>query len=78
VVGSGLAIRRYRIRLDGRTAGGVTARKATFTVTLRRRARRAQIDAVGASGRRLATVKRSVRKLRAGKRLVRTGHGVGT
>jgi subtilisin family serine protease len=78
VVGSRQAIRRYRVRLDSRTAAGVTARKATFTVTMRRRARRAQIDALDPSGRPLATVKGKVRPLRAGKRGVRTGHGVRT
>jgi subtilisin family serine protease len=78
VIGATQAIRSYRVRLDGRKVAGVKARKATFTVTIRRRARRAQIDALDASGRPLATVKQTVRPLKAGKRGVKTGRGVGT
>jgi subtilisin family serine protease len=78
VTGSTQAISRYAVRLDGRKAAGLAARRTTFTVTVRRRARRAQIDALDASGRRLATVKRAVKPLRAGKRGVNTGRGVGT
>ncbi|HEY6888453.1 MAG TPA: hypothetical protein VI300_11755, partial [Solirubrobacter sp.] len=78
VVGSTQAIKRYQVRLDNKNVAALTARRATFTVSLARRGRRARIDAVDASGRRLATVKRKVTRLRAGKRLVNRGHGVGT
>jgi hypothetical protein len=78
VIGSTQAIKRYRVRLDNKNVAALTARKATFTVSLPRRGRRAQVDAVDASGRRLAGAKRTVSRLRAGKRLVNRGRGVGT
>ena len=56
----------------------MTARRATFTVALQRRGRRARVDALDASGRRLATAQRRVTQLRAGKRGVTRGRGIGT
>ena len=78
VVGSTQAIRSYRVRLDGKRVASLTARASIFTVSLARRGRRAQIDALDASGRSLATVKRAVKALRAGKGGVNRGRGVGT
>jgi hypothetical protein len=78
VTGSRQAIRRYAVRLDNRKAAGLAARGTMFTVTVRRRSRRTQIDALDASGRRLATVKGAVKPLRKGKRGVNTGRGIGT
>ena len=77
VSGSTQAIKRYGIRLDRRRAS-VTARRSTFTVALQRRGRRVRIDALDAAGRRLATATRRVTQLRAGKRGVTRGRGVGT
>jgi len=77
VVGSTQAIRSYRVRLDRGKAAGLAARGSTFTVTLPRRGRRVQVDAIDASGRPLATVKKTVSRLRAGKRDVKSGKGVG-
>jgi subtilisin family serine protease len=76
VSGSRQAIRSYRVRLDGKKVAGLAARRATFTVTIRRKARRAQIDALNASGKRLVTAKKAVTRLKAGKRGVKTGRGV--
>ena len=78
VSGSTQAIKRYRIRLDNRSRWSVTARRATFTVALQRRGRSARIDALDASGRSLARAQRRVTQLRAGKRGVTRGRGVGT
>jgi hypothetical protein len=77
VSGSTQAIQRYGIRLDRRRAS-VTARQSTFTVALQRRGKRVRIDALDASGRTLATATRRVAQLRAGKRGVTRGRGVGT
>ena len=56
----------------------VTPRRATFTVALQRRGKRVRIDALDAAGRRLATATRRVTQLRAGKRGVTRGRGIGT
>jgi subtilisin family serine protease len=78
VIGSTQAIRTYRVTLDNKRVASLTARRATFTVTLSRKGRNARIDALDASGRPLATVKKTVNRLRAGKRDVNTGKGIGT
>jgi glycine betaine/choline ABC-type transport system substrate-binding protein len=77
VTGATQAIKTYRVKLNGRRAGALTARRTSFTVTIRRSARRAQIDALDARGRVLASGRRTVKTVRAGKRGVRTGRGIG-
>jgi subtilisin family serine protease len=77
VSGSTQAIQRYAIRLD-RVRASVSARRSTFTVALQRRGKRVRVDALDASGKRLATASRRVAQLRAGKRGVTRGPGVGT
>ena len=76
--GSLQAVKRYRVSLDRRRRAAVTARRATFTVALQRRARHVRVDALDASGRTLATAQRRVAQLRAGKRGVTRGRGIGT
>jgi hypothetical protein len=76
VFGSTQAIRSYRVLLDGKRVAGLAARKATFTLTIPRRGRRVQVNALDASNRPLTTAKRKVNRLRAGKRGVNSGRGV--
>ncbi len=78
VSGSTRAIRRYRVTLDGRRVAQLAARPSPFSVTLRHRARRVGIQALGNGGRPLAAASRNVTGLRSGKRGVNSGHGVGT
>jgi subtilisin family serine protease len=78
VSGSTRAIRRYRVTLDGRPMAQLAARPSPFSVTLRHRARRVGIQALGNGGRPLAAASRNVTGLRSGKRGVNSGHGVGT
>jgi subtilisin family serine protease len=78
VSGSTQAIRRYRVVVDGRKVAQLAARPSPFAVTLRRRGRSVRIQALGPGGRPLASAGRKVTRLRAGKRGVDRGHGVGT
>jgi subtilisin family serine protease len=78
VSGSRRAIKRYKIKLDNRSRWSVKARRATFTVALQRRGRRVRVTALSSSGRTLASARQRVKQLRAGKRGVTRGRGVGT
>jgi hypothetical protein len=78
VTGSTQGIRRYRVALDGHKVALLAARPSPFDLTLRRRGRSVRIQALGAGGRPLAGASRRVTALRAGKRGVNRGHGVGT
>jgi len=78
VLGSTQAIRSYRVTLDRRRRSTVRARRAVFSVTVRRAAKRVRIDALDGRGKRITSTTKPVRKQRAGKRGVKTGHGVGT
>jgi len=78
VLGSTQAIRKYRVLLDGKPAATLAARGSPFTVTVRRAARRAAVEALDASGQTLARGQRKVVQLKAGKRGVSTGRGIGT
>jgi hypothetical protein len=78
VRGSTLAIARYTLSLDGRRVAQLAARGSPFTVTVRRRARRARIVALSAAGRVLASAQAPVRAVRSGKRGTSGGRRVGT
>jgi glycine betaine/choline ABC-type transport system substrate-binding protein len=78
VTGSTQAIKSYRVMLDGRRRGALAARSPNFKVTLPRRGSRVRVDALDASGGRLATAGEKVERLRAGKRMVDRGPGVRT
>src|SRR3954453_7993275 len=78
VLGSTQAIRKYRVLLDGKPAATLAARGSPFTVTVRRGARRAAVEALDGSGQTLARGQRKVVQLKAGKRGVSTGRGIGT
>jgi hypothetical protein len=56
----------------------LAARASPFTVALPRKGRRVGIQALDASGRRLAVAQRAVQALRSGKRGAGTGGRVGT
>jgi subtilisin family serine protease len=77
VVGATAAVRRYRLKA-GRASAQLAARPSPFTVTLRRRAARVTVEALDASGRRLASAHKRVIRQRAGKRGVGRGSGVST
>jgi subtilisin family serine protease len=78
LLGSAQAVKRYRVLLDGKRAAQLAARRSPFTVTLRRPARRVRIEAIAASGKALTRAQGTISKLKAGKRGVKQGHGVGT
>jgi len=66
------------VSLDGRRAARLAPRASPFAVTLPRRGHLVRINALDASGRRLATARRIVRLLRSGKRGASSGRRVGT
>jgi subtilisin family serine protease len=77
LVGSAQAISRYRISLDGRRVAELRAGRSPFTVNLRsRRGRRLRIDALDASGRRVATATRAIKAVP--KRKAPGGRGIGS
>jgi subtilisin family serine protease len=78
VLGATQAIRGYRVLLDGKKRASLAARRSTFSVTIRRSARKVTVEALDASGRRLTLGRKQVAKLKAGKRGVSTGRGIGT
>jgi subtilisin family serine protease len=78
VLGATQAIRSYRVLLDGKRRASLAARGSTFTVTIRRAARKVVVEALDASGQRLTGTQKKVTKLKAGKRGVSTGRGIGT
>ena len=66
------------VRLDGRRVAQLRGGRSLLNVKLRgRTGRRLAVDALSADGRRLATASARVRPLRAGKRGVGRGGGVG-
>jgi len=72
------AIKRYVVTLDGRRVARLAARASPFTVRLARKGRGVGVQALDASGRRLAVAQLRVRALRSGKRGAETGGRVGT
>jgi hypothetical protein len=78
VLGSAAAIKRYTVTLDGRPAARLAARASPFTVTLPRPGQRVRIQALDASGRKLASAQRFVQGLRSGKRNAKSGRPVRT
>ena len=78
VLGATQAIRSYRVKLDGKRAAALAARRSPFTLTLRRAARRVSVEALDASGKVLTRAQKKVTGLKAGKRGVSTGRGIGT
>jgi hypothetical protein len=78
VLGATQAIRSYRVLLDGKKRASLAARSSTFTVTIRRASRRVSVEALDASGKPLARGQKKVSSLKAGKRGVSTGRGIGT
>ena len=79
VLGSTDAIRRYRVALDGRTVSQLKPQGSPFTIRIRgHRGSKLQIDALDGSGKTLSQASRKVVPVRAGKRRVRRGGGVGS
>jgi subtilisin family serine protease len=78
VVGARQALKSYRVTIDGKRVASLPARSPLFNVTLPRRGKKAKIAALDASGRTLAVATKPVSAMRAGKREVKAGHGVGT
>jgi subtilisin family serine protease len=78
VLGATQAIRSYRVLLDGKRRASLAARGSPFTVTLRRPARRVTVEALDASGKPLTSAQKKATQLKAGKRGVSTGRGIGT
>lgn len=78
VLGSASSVARVSVRLDGRRVATLRGGRSVLTVRLRNRVgKRLTIDALARDGRRLATASAKVRQLRAGKRGVGRGGGVG-
>ena len=78
-LGDTRGVARYRLSLDGRRVAELRKRNSPFTVRLRGRSGRTlRVDALDASGKAIASGSRKVRSVRAGKRGVRRGSGVGT
>jgi subtilisin family serine protease len=78
VLGATQAIRSYRVLLDGKRRASLAARGSPFTVTIRRAAKRVSVQALDASGKVLTQAQKKVAGLKAGKRGVSTGRGIGT
>ena len=78
VLGATQAIRSYRVLLDGKRRASLPARGSPFTVTIRRAAKRVTVEALDASGKVITRAQKKVAKLKAGKRGVSTGRGIGT
>jgi subtilisin family serine protease len=78
VLGATQAIRSYRVLLDGKRRAALAARGSSFTVTIRRASKRVSVEALDASGTVLTRAQKKVAALKAGKRDVSTGRGIGT
>jgi subtilisin family serine protease len=78
VLGATQAIRSYHVLLDGKRRASLAARGSPFTVTIRRAAKRVSVQALDASGKVLTQAQKKVAGLKAGKRGVSTGRGIGT
>ena len=77
-LGSTAAVSRYRVRLGSKKVAQLEPRPSPFTLTLHRRGRFVRVDALDATGNSLAADGRRVTGLRAGKRDVSSGSGIGT
>jgi subtilisin family serine protease len=78
-LGDTRGVARYRLTLDKRRVAEVRKGNSPFTVRLRGRSgRKLRVDALDASGKVIASGSRKVRIVRAGKRGVRRGSGVGS
>ena len=72
------SVARVAVKLDGRRVATLTGRRNVLNVRLRaRKGRRVSATALAADGRALASAGKRVRALRAGKRSVGSGGGVG-
>jgi subtilisin family serine protease len=78
VLGATQAIRGYRVLLDGKKRASLAALGSPFTVTIRRASRKVAVQALDASGKPLSSAQKKVSGLKAGKRGVSTGRGIGT
>jgi subtilisin family serine protease len=78
VLGSISAIRRYEVRLGRGRPVGLSARGSAFEVTIRRPGGLVRVSARAAGGQTLTSAGRKVSRLRAGKRGVGRGGGIGT
>jgi subtilisin family serine protease len=78
LVGASQGVARIVLKLDRRKAATLRGGRNIVTVRLRGRSgRRLTVDAIAADGRTLATATAPVRAVRAGKRGVGTGGGIG-
>lgn len=78
VLGATTVVRRVTVKLDGRRVASLRGGRSVLNVRMRGRAgRRVTIEAFAADGRRLARAASRVRTVRAGKRNVGSGGGVG-
>ncbi len=78
LLGATQGIARVRLALDGRPVAELRGGRSVLTVRLRGRpGRRLSVTALTGDGRALATAAARVRALRAGKRGVRRGGGIG-
>jgi subtilisin family serine protease len=78
-LGDTRGVARFRLSLDGRRVAEVRKGSSPFTIRLRGRSgRKLRVDALDASGKAIASGSRKVNSVRAGKRGVRRGSGVGT
>ena len=64
--------------LDGRRVAEVSGGRSPLTVRIRRAGRRVTVSALSGDGRVLAKAAAEVRRLKAGKRGVSQGGGIGT
>jgi subtilisin family serine protease len=79
LLGATAAVNRVRVSLDGRKVTELRGGVSPLTVRLRgRKGRRIGVAALSADGRVLAKATARVRRLKAGKRGVRQGGGIGT
>ena len=78
VLGAASNVARVTVKLDGRRVAQLRGGRSVLNVRLRgRTGRRLAFEAVSADGRRLSTASARVRPLKAGKRNVGRGGGVG-
>jgi subtilisin family serine protease len=78
LLGASQAVTRIVLKLNGRPVAELRGGRSVLNVRLRGRSGRTlAVDALAADGRRLASASSRVRALRAGKRGVGTGGGVG-
>jgi subtilisin family serine protease len=78
VLGATQAIRSYRVLLDNKKRASLAARGSSFSVTIRRASKRVEVQALDAAGKPLTGTKKKVTALKAGKRDVSSGRGIGT